>query len=250
MKRFFAFGKPLASALGALAVVALVGAGLIATTHAIDRAARKWSALTVRVAAAEQLAASAYASSIEAQRDLILAEERVLELPEDGNTWHTILLLRSDWQTQPAERRAESIFHSEPLLVSLKAQTHWHCITSDQKEFEKFRPLVDATPCLIVERANGEVVYRESGPKLGSHPRGLCCAIQKEVQRHCPDGRCLPLHPLPGPAPDAPPVNEIPTVLQQEAAEPPKPNLLPAAAIVFVGIVTGIAVKFRRAAAA
>src|SRR4029077_20491618 len=77
------------------------------------------------------------------------------------------------------------------------------------------RALVDATPCLIVERANGEVVYRESGPQLGTNSRALTRAIQKEIERHCPDGRCLPLHPVPGE--DDNRRDEIPAVLREEA---------------------------------
>jgi len=143
------------------------------------------------------------------------AEQRVVDLPEDGNQWHTVLLLKQDWANSRAERRAESLFHSEPFFMSLKSQTHYHCYTEGTKEFEKFRPIVDATPCLLIERANGEVVYRESGPKLGKKPRDLTRAIHKEIQRHCPDGHCLPIHPVPN---ETPPANEIPTVLQDEPA--------------------------------
>lgn len=142
-------------------------------------------------------------------------EERVIDLPEDGQTWHTILLLRPEWKTISAERKAEAMFHSEPLLVSLKHQTHWHLITTDQAEFVKFRPLVATTPCLLVERANGEVVYRESGPELGKHPHDLTHAIRREIQRHCPDGRCLPLHPVPRKDGERPNDDEIPSVLRE-----------------------------------
>jgi hypothetical protein len=174
------------------------------------------------------------------------AEERVIDLPEDGNQWHTILILRAGWQNLPAERRAEAMFHAEPLLVSLRHQTHWHLITTDQAECAKFRALVNATPCLIVERANGEVVYRESGPDLGKHPHALTLAIRKEIERHCPDGRCLPLHPLPGK--DESP-EEIPAVLRE--TPPPaekKANLVPLAAIASAGLFAGFAWRFKRAA--
>jgi len=174
------------------------------------------------------------------------AQERVVDLPEDGHQWHTILLLCADWKQRPAERRAEALFHSEPLLVSLKHQTHWHLITSDQSEFAKFRALVDATPCLIVERANGEVVYRESGPQLGLHSRSLVRAIEKEIQRHCPDGRCLPLHPVPGEN-DRP--DEIPAVLREEAPpEKRRGSPLPVALTAVAAMCAGFAWKFKRAA--
>ena len=146
-------------------------------------------------------------------------EERVVNLPEDGHQWHTILFLRPEWKSLPDERKAESLFHSEPWLVSLKSQTHWHLITTDQTEFAKFRPLVNATPCLVIERANGEVVYRESGPDLAHRSGGLMRSIRKEIERHCPDGRCLPLHPVPGP--HDPPVDDaVPTLLREEQPAP------------------------------
>jgi hypothetical protein len=175
-------------------------------------------------------------------------QERVIDLPEDGCQWHTILILCQGWQGRPAERRAETMFHAEPLLVSLKHQTHWHVITTDQTEFGKFRALVDVTPCLIVERANGEVVYRESGPELGRHPQLLTRAIRKEIQRHCPDGRCLPLHPVPGP--DEPlPHDEIPAVLREEAPTTKnKANPLPAVVVAGLGALLGFATRFRTAA--
>lgn len=147
-------------------------------------------------------------------------EQRVLDLPEDGNAWHTILILRPEWRSVAAERKAEAMFHSEPLLVSLKHQTHWHLITVEQPEFQKFRPLVSATPCLIVERGNGEVVYRESGPDLGKHPHQLTHALRREVERHCPDGRCLPLHPVPDKNEPRRDEEEIPAILREEPKLP------------------------------
>jgi len=175
------------------------------------------------------------------------AEERVIDLPEDGNQWHTILILRAGWQGLPAERRAEAMFHTEPLLVSLRHQTHWHLITTDQAECAKFRALVDATPCLIVERANGEVVYRESGSDLGKHPHALTHAIRKEIERHCPDGRCLPLHPVPLKEDESP--GEIPAVLRETPAPAEKKaNLVPLAAVAGAGLFAGFAWRFKRAA--
>lgn len=142
-----------------------------------------------------------------------IVEERVLDLPEDGDQWHTTLFLRPEWKSLQAERRAEAMFHSEPLLISLKHQTHWHLTLTSDAEFGKFASLVDVTPCLLIQRANGQVVYRESGPELGKHPHSLTHAIRKQIQRHCPDGKCLPLHPLPGPDNSK---DEVPTVLLEQ----------------------------------
>lgn len=175
-------------------------------------------------------------------------EERVIDLPEDGANWHTILILRPDWRNLPAERRAEAMFHSEPLLVSLKHQTHWHLITTDQPEFAPFRSLVTATPCLIVERANGEVVYRESGPELGKHPHDLTHAIRREVERHCPDGRCLPLHPVPRREEERPFDDEIPSVLRVGPSPHERGRIGLIAIVTAVGAALGgIAYQWRKA---
>jgi hypothetical protein len=172
-------------------------------------------------------------------------EERVIELPEDGNQWHTILILRAGWQGLAVERRAEAMFHSEPRLVSLRHQTHWHLITTDQAEFSKFRPLVDATPCLIVERGNGEVVYRESGPELGKHSHKLTHAIRREIERHCPDGRCLPLHPVPG-KDEQPPQEEIPAVLREEKTPAQSHSLVAALFTALAGLLGGVFVHWKK----
>lgn len=177
-----------------------------------------------------------------------IPEERVIDLPEDGNTWHTILILRDGWEGMAVERRAEAMFATEPLLASLKHQTHWHLITCGQKECRPFAALVDATPCLIIERANGQVVYRESGPELGKRPHALTHAIRKEIQRHCPDGKCMPLHPVPD---DKEPVDEVPAVLKEEEKSAPvkSPSALPVAIVIGGGALAGFALKFRKAAA-
>jgi hypothetical protein len=173
--------------------------------------------------------------------------EHVIDLPEDGPAWHTILILRPDWRTSAVERRAESMFHSEPLLVSLKQQTHWHLITTDQAEFQPFRPLVSATPCLVVERANGEVVYRESGPDLGKRPHELTHAIRREIQRHCPDGRCLPLHPVPDREGGANEADEIPAVLRESEAPGRQSLSLAVILTALAGLGGGVAAHWRKA---
>lgn len=219
----------------------LLGCVLLAAVL-VPAGSRVYTRQVGRIAALETDAALARAAVFAAS-----VQERVIDLPEDGYQWHTILIVNPGWQGRPAERRAEAMFHAEPLLVSLKHQTHWHLITTDQPEFRKFRALVDATPCLIVERANGEVVYRESGPELGRHPHLLTHAIRKEIERHCPDGRCLPLHPVPGQ--DEPqPHEEIPAVLREEPpAAKNRANPLPAVFVVGLGALAGFARKFRAA---
>lgn len=138
------------------------------------------------------------------------------ELPADANNWHTILFLADDWEKRPDQVRAKQLFDSDPWFVRLKQQTHPHVIKSGDPECKKFYGVITLTPSLLIERANGEVIYRESGAQLGKRPLSLKCAICREVRRHCPDGRCLPLHPTPGPDEKA---DEVPTVLKVAPAE-------------------------------
>ena len=245
MRRFFsAAGKCIVSG----AVTAFIGCVGFLIISGVDQFSQAWASMTVRVARLEQHQDGSHCRLVELERQAA-AEERVLDLPEDANQWHTILILRSGWQNVLAERKAEAIFHSEPLLVSLKHQTHWHLFTTDQPEYQKFRRLVEATPCLIVERANGEVVYLESGPDLGKTPHALAHLIRKEIQRHCPRNRCLPLQPVPGKDEPPPKENEIPSVLREDPAlADKKTNLAPLALVAGLGGLLGFAVKFKQAA--
>jgi hypothetical protein len=241
---FSAAGKGVVAG-GLTALVVFVGFMLIS---AVGEFSQAWASMTVRIARLEQHEDGSHSRVAELERQ-VAAEERVLDLPEDANQWHTILILRAGWQNVLAERNAEAMFHSEPLLVSLKHQTHWHLFTTDQAEYQKFRGLVEATPCLIVERANGEVVYLESGPDLGKKPHDLTHLIRKAIQRHCPRNRCLPLQPVPGKDEPPPKENEIPSVLREEP--PPadkKNNLAPLVLVASLGGLLGFAVKFKQAA--
>jgi hypothetical protein len=245
MRRYFsAAGKGLVPG----AVTALIGLTALFTIISVDDLSQAWAAMTVRVARLEQHEDGTHSRVAELERQAVV-EERVLDLPEDGNQWHTILFLRPGWQNVPVERNAEAMFHSEPLLVSLKHQTHWHLFTTDQAEYQKFKPLIESTPCIIVERANGEVVYRESGPDLGKKPSALTRLIRKEIERHCPRNRCLPLQPVPGKEEPPPKENEIPAVLREEP--PPvdkKANLAPMFVVAGLGGLLGFAVRFKHAA--
>lgn len=172
------------------------------------------------------------------------AEARIIDLPDDANTWHTILFLRPGWQSHACERRAHTMFFTERGLVALRQQTHWHVITTDQAEFQKFRALVSATPCLVVERANGEVIYRESGRQLGQNDAALRRAIGREVERHCPDGRCLPLHPTPEPD-DPEPMDEIPSILKQPADRGEKSPVCGVVAVL-AGLAAGMGIQWKK----
>ncbi|MDE2101866.1 MAG: hypothetical protein KGL39_31765 [Patescibacteria group bacterium] len=171
-----------------------------------------------------------------------------LVLPDDANQWHTVLIVNSDYQANRAQRAAVTMFEADPGLHALKLQTHFHLIKVESPEFHRFKACVDAVPCLIVERPSGQVIYRESGPQLGEHHHGLIRAMRREVERHCPDGKCLPLHPVPQPAPTVPDVPPAAVVNPPVAVEPPRDNTAAGVVLAALTAAAGFAIRFRRAA--
>jgi hypothetical protein len=156
-----------------------------------------------------------------------LVRERLRHLPQDATQWHTSLIVQPDWKDRPAEARAKRVLESEPHLAALKAQTKFHLLTTDdaiyRRDFSRECPL---TPCLLITRANGDVIYKESGAQLGRDPRKLYCAVQAEWKRHCPDGKCIPPLRFPDQKPDEAPLHEqIPDTHQDPPAE--SEDLLP-----------------------
>jgi hypothetical protein len=148
-----------------------------------------------------------------------VAAARLQSLPADAAKWHTSLILQPDWETRPAEKQAVQALNTEPHLKAFKAQTNFHLLKTDSPVYAKnFSAECPLTPCLLITRADGTVIYKESGSQLGKSPRRLYGAIQAEMKRHCPDGRCLPPLKFPDQSESEEPVREaIP-----DTVEPPK----------------------------
>jgi len=166
-------------------------------------------------------------------------ESRHVDLPEDGDKWFTILFLTRDWKNHADQANAVKLWygklpHSE-WLVELKGQTNARVIYTDEPQFQQFRqkkdgtPLVSGVPTLLIERANGEVVYLESGKSLAHHPADLRKAVVLEMKRRCPNGQCLPLFPTPASKPtdgaieEEKPQDEVPAVIHEAPPAAPAP---------------------------
>lgn len=90
---------------------------------------------------------------------------QVVELPEDGGTYHTVLCLHDQWRAIPKERELVAWFQTEPALVSLAAQTHYtQLVESDRVYAEKFAQSVPTLPAVLVMTNEGRVIYKASGP--------------------------------------------------------------------------------------
>jgi len=218
--------------------VAMALLGMVFVMHGLDGRSNN---LQERFASVQGIArkSAAAAGSAEAQARVAIAsvEERVLQLPEDGHQWHTILILSKNWKANQLERTVESMFQTDPILAGLKHQTHYHLITTDQAEFEPFRSVVTSTPFLCVELPDGHVVAKHSGQDLAQHLGNLPHALKREIGKKCKNGQCTPVYPTPPkpPAAGEPPVASMPAVLEEE----PEGSKLEELVLCVVGLVAG-----------
>lgn len=147
------------------------------------------------------------------------ASEQIVQLPEDGRTYHTILLLHADWTARPNERELVAWFKTEPSLVSVAAQTKFWQLTADDPIYQaNYAAATPDLPAVLVMTDSGQTVYKASGvnmPDPQTVASELCTIFDKRPWLRwrpwlrprpapepgpCPDGNC--------PSPDAkPPLN-------------------------------------------
>lgn len=203
------FRKPLALAAGVAIAALLYGlltqGNQLATT--VNQITRQVSNLVGVVTGHEQL-----------------ITERVIDLPEDGQTWSSVFVWPENREADPDSRRLAAAFSSEPRLQSLLAQTKvFHYTPSDELYRERFaQSLGTATPqfWLLQPAANpsgGTAIFAVGGAHI---PDGKTMAdgVAKAIAGKCPRPKPTPPTPTPpvtppvptppdiGPAPD--PVDE------------------------------------------
>ena len=76
--------------------------------------------------------------------------ERVVQLPEDGGRYHTILLLHSNWRDLQEDRELVARFKSDPLLVNLTAQTHYWEIAQGDPLFSRYATDRTILPAVMI----------------------------------------------------------------------------------------------------
>lgn len=149
--------------------------------------------------------------------------EVVIQLPEDGQNFHTSIFTSADWKANAAENQIVVAFDTEPHLLSLRAQTHWHHYTPDHKLWSgQFARAVAQTPCVMIQDATGHVVFKASG--ANANAQGKLGELVKKIAKALKNWR--PLRPCPGPEPcPTPPPDETPAVPAPTPA--PIPDILP-----------------------
>lgn len=98
-----------------------------------------------------------------------VVQEQVINLPEDGGTYHTVLLLHADWRNRPNERELVAWFKTEPALVSLAAQTHyWQITDADPIYASNYAATTPTLPAVLVQTEDGRAIYKVSGDEIPS----------------------------------------------------------------------------------
>ncbi len=139
----------------------------------------------------------------------VLAEQ-VVELPEDAGECHLSLFVGPDWRARPADRRLVAWFDTEPRLVSLRSQCHFHLSIQGDALYGRFAAAITTTPAVVLQRADGKVLYKASGANMPP----TSAEMAAEVGRLFPNRPHLfPILPRPCPGPNCP------------KPEPPKPNV-------------------------
>lgn len=149
-------------------------------------------------------------------------QERVIDLPEDGDMWFTSLFLHDNWQQNRQETMVVNAFETDHRLIGLREQTIFNTYTQSDPHYQQtFSEAIPELPAITVQRPDGSVVYKASGPRIPRSGSAIADSIQKTSQRRCwrrgncePDnsvqpyrereqrGRLLPVNPLSNPIPD------------------------------------------------
>jgi len=142
-----------------------------------------------------------------------LIQEQVIELPEDGNRWQTVVVYSTDTITGEHDRRLVAAFEQEPRLRRLVQQTAFYQLTPSHW-WVKQRLKGCRFPMVFLQKptadpAKFEPVYRVQGPRVPMDAKTLADEIQITLASRA-DCRPQPQPnpyppPQPGPMPDLTP---------------------------------------------
>jgi hypothetical protein len=173
--------------------------------------------------------------------------QQVLDLPEDGGLWHTTLILPDDSTNNPRSARLLAHFASTPRLQTLASQTSLHRYTPSDPLFSaRYAPYFGGVfPALLIQKADGTVVYKVSGDAIPPSGEQLADEIAQAIDQCCP----LRPRPQPSPKPSVPQVTPnvspkfpevhidlIPDLRPQNDPEPKQPKNDPAKAPPFAPV--------------
>lgn len=158
--------------------------------------------------------------------DVLWAGERIINLPEDGSSWHTVLILDNG----PASQRIAQEFNTNPRLAGLKNDTKFYQYPPDHWWVQKYRAGYQP-PLVLVQRpsvATGGTndfirVYEQWGNGLPLTGDILADDIASMVRRPCPRPTPTPT-PVPQPQPVQPVAPVAPVAPEPATIPPPEEN--------------------------
>lgn len=121
-------------------------------------------------------------------------QERVIDLPEDGNKWFTSLFLNDEWQNKPQESMVVNAFETDRRLLRLRDQTIFNTYTrSDPHYRQAFAESINKLPAITVQRPDGTIVYKASGSRIPRSGAAIAESIERTSRRRCwRRGQCEP----------------------------------------------------------
>jgi len=148
----------------------------------------------------------------------VLAEERVVNLPNDQGKWYISVVGTAN---DAAYLRVLGWFDATPSLKRLKDQVHFCPVTTGGPIYqERYACNVKGLPTVRVQKPDGVVVYEAAGKNLPMTAEGLYGAIagavnnaqgvrpilpwRRDMERRCP-GPCPNPNPQPTPQPQPDP---------------------------------------------
>jgi hypothetical protein len=178
------------------------------------------------------------------------------DVQPDANTGYVTLALHDDWQGRPSEAQAVAALDGlRPCLV-----VNAYCQSSRQYG-QRLRPWYPTLPAVSAQEPNGKLVYAAAGENVPKTAAAWKDIKGKLCDRLCPDGKCGPPKPQPGPQQVHIDPVDVNVNLPQNLPlpEPPKPSPpkpepqfpwpLAIVVVILAGVVSLI-VAFRREAAA
>jgi hypothetical protein len=184
----------------------------------------------------------------------VLAEERVVNIPQDQSKWYVSVVGNA---TDTRYNEIVGWFDTNASLKKLKNQVHFCPVTSDTAIYQaRYASNVKGLPTVRMQRADGTVVYEAAGKNLPMTAAGLNGALagavstaqgirpvlpwRRDMERRCPGPCPNPQpNPLPQPDPEPQPIddNGPPNVDPDVAAEAP---LWALALVCIAGVLVGM----------
>jgi hypothetical protein len=186
----------------------------------------------------------------------VLAEERVVNLPQDAGRWYVSVV---GSPTGANYKQVLGWFNTDPGLKKLKSQVHFLPVTSDTVIYrERYQSNVKGLPTVRMQKADGTVIYEAAGNNIPMTAAGLYSAMAKTAQsaqgifpllpwRRNMENRCPGPCPTPTPDPVIPPVEPPddggPPIFDQPETVDPYLYLAPA---LVLALVVGLGLGYGR----